>query len=297
MQADLGPPTDAQPAVTRPLPGNQTELTASASRVSHRFVKIPRSVRSARFSLQSLLSRIKVAHAKQQSCPSHRPCRRPMAACGSSSTAPSGESTGSSVTSTAYMGSVQLPGGVTGLLLARATPSSESLEPPSGWFARWFTFIEPGLAAQGPAASGELTLDNRTAVVLSGTYSAGTFQLAGSGYSVTASASGGSLSGTVTAPQGTGTVSPMSSGAPAGSIPANPDGYYFGDYSVAVDGFFDNYWVATGLPDGCVRLPRGVFRQAEGPGKKRRCSRGNAGCLARGGEGHPACFNHTDFSE
>ena len=173
-----------------------------------------------------------------------------LAACGSP-TDPSGDSDGSSVTSTAYMGSVQLPGGVTGLLMARVGASSASLERPSSWFARWFELIEPALIAQG-AATGEMTLSDLNAVVLSGTYSAGTFQLTGSGYSVTASGSGGSLSGTVTGPQGTGTLAPMPSGAPPGPLPANPDGYYFGDYSVAANGYTENTLSSGVLEMACV---------------------------------------------
>jgi hypothetical protein len=147
-----------------------------------------------------------------------------------------------------YVGQVQLSTGATGTLLLR----------PSAVFAA-VTSKRPEIVnvildlfgatlhAQGSAASGELILP--TGVIdLTGTYTGSTFSVSGGGYALTAAESGGSLSGTGTAPEGGNlTVSPPAppNAAPA-PAPSDASGTYKVTYSVTTPEHARSTSIATG---------------------------------------------------
>jgi hypothetical protein len=189
------------------------------------------------------------------------------------------------------------------MLLARATDGLGPLIPLT--FHRglpaWFELFEARLMAQSGPASGLLTLDDGTTASLTGSYNSGSYQLSGNGYSVSASASDGSLSGTVTGPRGTGTVSPMSGLAPATPPPADPTGVYSGTYQFTANGYFTNQTIATGVFDrkcGFAVVVSGTLTLSvlkdQGPGGR---------VVKLGDQWREAqrvvapCRNHTDFSE
>jgi hypothetical protein len=143
-----------------------------------------------------------------------------------------------------YVGSVSLPGGVTGLVMLSATTGSSSLAR-TGLIDSLLDLIQPTVFAQS-SASGTLTLSDSTAAVLTGTYTGGAFQMSGGGFTVSATVSGASLSGTVSGPQGAGPVAAMSPAAPVIPAPANSNGEYVGTYAMTVQGYYLN----VGLPAG-----------------------------------------------
>ncbi|MCC7009188.1 MAG: hypothetical protein IT184_10255 [Acidobacteria bacterium] len=106
-----------------------------------------------------------------------------------------------------FVGSVAMSGG-TGVVVINSTRRVAAAGVgPLEWLAG---LLEPRLLAQSGSADGVLLLPDGTSVSLSGTVAGNTFTLSGDGgYSVTATASGGTISGTVTTPGGVAPVSPM----------------------------------------------------------------------------------------
>src|SRR3954462_7873851 len=172
-------------------------------------------------------------------------------ACGGSGSGPTQPGTAPTPTNFSYLGSVSLPGGVSGMLILRTTAILASLDLARP-LAAWLELVEPRLLAQSSAANGALTLSDGTSITLSGTYNAGSFQLSGSeGYAVTASVSGGVLSGTVTTPLGSAAVTPLGFAVPATPPSSTPNGEYVGTYSMTANGFFNNTTVSTGATRAC----------------------------------------------
>jgi hypothetical protein len=141
-------------------------------------------------------------------------------------------------TPSSYVGSVTLPGR-TGVLVINTSGSFVS-STPSNALAGLLDFIEPRVFAQG-TAGGTLALDDGTTIWLTGSGGGGSLQLSGSdGYSVTASVVGGTLSGTVTAPAGSGAVSPLVSVTRLAEDPGDPNGGFEAAYTMTTTGYFRN---------------------------------------------------------
>ena len=141
------------------------------------------------------------------------------------------------------MGAVSLPG-VGGMLVVRSGAGLASIAA-SGLHVRLLNFLEPRLVAQ-ETATGALTLDDGTTSSLNGTANGTSFQLSGSdGYSVSVSGSQSGLSGTVTAPFGTGSVVPLAF-SPSITPSAAADGNYVGTYSITTSGYFTNHNRSSG---------------------------------------------------
>jgi hypothetical protein len=181
------------------------------------------------------------------------------AACGKSTpTSPSGSNNSTGIINT-YVAELNLPGGVTGTLQLRASTSLGSLQPRNEpMLARLLAWIEPAVAAQSSSATGLLVTSSGTMVPLSGTYSNGTFNVSGAGYTIVAQVAstptGTSISGTATVPGG-GSV-PVTAPAPlpvTGPPPANPVGTYVGTYQIVTTGSLINRRISdNNVEQNCV---------------------------------------------
>jgi hypothetical protein len=160
-------------------------------------------------------------------------------ACGKSSPSPTDPSPSPAREIPAsYVGSVALPGR-TGVLVTNTARSVAWLRPDA--FAALFDLIESRVHAQGSTAVGTLALDDGTTIWLTGSGGGSSVQLSGpGGYSVTASVSGGTLSGTVTAPAGSGSVSPLVRITPLVPEPGDPNGTFEATYARTTSGYFRN---------------------------------------------------------
>ena len=106
--------------------------------------------------------------------------------------------------------------------------------------------IEPRVLAQGSTAGGTLALDDGTTIWLTGSGGGGNLQLSGpGGYSVTASVAGGVLSGTVSAPAGSGTVGPLVPVTTLQPEPGDPNGGFEATYTMTTSGYFRNVIAST----------------------------------------------------
>ena len=173
-------------------------------------------------------------------------------ACGSSN--PSGPSAtsglgGSEPIVNTYVAGLSSAGGVIGTLTLRAASSlalRASLEPGGiRVLSHLLAWLEPTVAAQSSTASGLLVTSSGEAIGLSGTFSGGTFNVSGGGYTivaaVTATASGTSLSGTATIPGGgTAAVTPPPPLPGTGPAPANPAGTYSGTFHIETTASYVN---------------------------------------------------------
>ena len=161
-------------------------------------------------------------------------------ACGKSSpTDPTNSTPASARGPGTYVGSVALPGR-TGVLVINTAGSVAWLPRPDA-LAVLFDLVEPRVLAQGSTAGGTLAFDDGTTIWLTGSGGGGSLQLSGSGgYSVTASVSGGVISGTVTAPAGSGAVTPLVQITPLVPEPEDPNGTYEGTYAMTTSGYFRN---------------------------------------------------------
>ena len=158
-----------------------------------------------------------------------------LSACGKSS--PAGP-TPSGPAANTYVAELNLGGGVTGTLTLRASGSLASLERPGvSVLSRLLAWVEPAVAAQSSTATGLLVTSSGEVISLTGTFSGGTFNVSGFGYSivatVTSTSTGTSISGTATLPGGgTTTVAPPPPLPVTGPPPANPVGTYAGTFHI-----------------------------------------------------------------
>lgn len=165
-----------------------------------------------------------------------------MACGGSSPTGPAGPATSGSVDNNTYVAEMALPGGATGMLTLRASSSLALHEPAEiPVLSRLLEWLEPAVAAQSSPASGLLVTSTGQSISLSGTFSGGTFNVSGAGYTIVATVTntpaGTSISGTAMVPGG-GTV-PVTAPAPlpvTGPSPANPVGTYAGTFHIETQG-------------------------------------------------------------
>jgi len=149
---------------------------------------------------------------------------------------------------TSYAGSVALTGR-TGILVIN-TAGSVAWRPRPDALAVLLDLIEPRVLAQGSTASGTLALDDGTTIWLTGSGAGGNLQLSGSdGYSVAASIATGVLSGTVTAPTGSGTVGPLVPVNTLNPEPGDPNGGFEATYTMTTGGYFRNINTTTGRID------------------------------------------------
>lgn len=156
-------------------------------------------------------------------------------ACGKST--PTGPTTPEATVNT-YVAEVNLGGGVTGTLTLRASSSLASLEPGNvPVLSRLLAWVEPSVAAQSSTASGLLVTSTGEVISLTGTFSNGTFNVSGFGYTivatVTSTSAGTSISGTATVPGGgTAPVTPPPPLPVTSPPPANPVGTYSGTFHI-----------------------------------------------------------------
>jgi hypothetical protein len=166
-------------------------------------------------------------------------------ACGKSDS-PTNPTTSGPIVNT-YLADVSLPGGVTGTVQLKASSSlSTSLAPRDvPVVSRILAWIEPSVAAQGSSASGIFVMSDGQVIPLSGTFSGGTFNVSGAGFTIVASVATTSTSttitGTVTIPGG-GSV-PLTTPAPipvTSPAPSDPRGTYTGTYQIVTPGSLVN---------------------------------------------------------
>lgn len=153
---------------------------------------------------------------------------------------PSNPNTPPVASSYQYAGAVAMANGTSGIVTVLTFTRLAAVSSPTDLYAV-FEWFAPRLLAQG-TATGALSLNDGTTVALSGTTSGSSVQMTGAGgYTASLSASGGSLSGTVTAPQGPGTVAPIPPVGVPPSVPSNPAAVYTGSVNLNVtDGYFFN---------------------------------------------------------
>lgn len=155
-------------------------------------------------------------------------------ACDKNADAPTAPSSNNNPSGQSFVGAVTVPGGSGLLTINTTTRVGTAGASPLDLF---FNVVEPRVFAQSGADAALLLIDG-TAVSLTGTVTGNTFQLSGEqGYGATATASGGQISGTVTTPQGTGTVRPMGYAAPYVPPPTDPRGIYLATYSMNARGY------------------------------------------------------------
>jgi hypothetical protein len=144
-----------------------------------------------------------------------------------------------------YVSSVTLPDR-TGVLFFNSLDQS-GLRARLSPFEALSNFFGPPLLAQSGSATGALTMDDGTSVKLGGTIAGGSVQLSGAdGYSVTGSVSGTRLSGTVTTPFGSGTVTPVLIATPWAAQRGDLLGVFEATYSMRANGYFRNTNISTG---------------------------------------------------
>jgi len=168
-------------------------------------------------------------------------CLLVVLACGKSSspTGPTG-STSTGIVNT-YVGTVDLGGGVTGTLQLRASSSLASLKPDGvAMWSRLLEWVEPTVAAQGSTASGLLFTSNGDVIPLTGTFSNGSFNVSGSGFTIVAAVANTSISGTVTGPGVSAPVLPPPAPPVTTPPPANPVGTYTGTFHIETTMTFVN---------------------------------------------------------
>ncbi len=167
----------------------------------------------------------------------------------SSPTSPS-SSTAAAVPNT-YLGTLTVPGNSSlggflqlqasqGLLAGSLAPAELPL------FNRVWRFVEPRLLAQaGVAATGSLVIADASVIPLAGTFLNGIFTVTGGGYAITATVSGGTITGNGTAPGGqTAQVSSPTPAPVTTPAPADPSGTYKGSFRFDTTAAFVN----TGVP-------------------------------------------------
>src|SRR5678815_2884298 len=98
------------------------------------------------------------------------------------STGSTGSTTNAPIVNT-YVAEVSLGGGVTGTVTLRASSSLASREPAGiSVLSRLLAWVEPTVAAQSATATGLLVTSNGDVISLTGTFSNGTFNVSGFGY-------------------------------------------------------------------------------------------------------------------
>ena len=128
-----------------------------------------------------------------------------------------------------FVGNLTVPGQAElgGLLLltksGTSPVASRSLSP--RWLAAFVDFVQPTVYAQG-AATGMLVTDGGPVVSLSGTFGGGMFHMTGGGYTIAASVTGTTITGTGSAPGGA-TAQVVAVPSPPPTIPtASAEGIY-----------------------------------------------------------------------
>ena len=179
-------------------------------------------------------------------------------ACGKSGSSPTGPTTSTAIVNT-YVAEVSLGGGATGTLTLRASGSLASLEPSRvPVLSRLLAWVEPAVAAQSSTASGFLVTSNSDVISLSGTFSGGTFNVSGGGYTIVAAvtntSTGTSISGTATVPGGGSAAVTPPPPLPVTSPPAaNPVGTYSGTFHIETTMSYDNRRVSdNSLELNCI---------------------------------------------
>jgi hypothetical protein len=159
-----------------------------------------------------------------------------------------------------YLADVSLPGGVTGNVQLKAS-SSLSTSLATGHVpvvSRLLAWIEPSVAAQSSSATGILVTSDGQVIPLTGTFSGGTFNVTGAGFtivaSVTTTSTSTTITGTVTVPGGASV--PLTTPAPipvTGPPPADPRGTYTGTYRIVTTGTAVNRRVSdNSVEQNCI---------------------------------------------
>lgn len=185
---------------------------------------------------------------------------------GSSTTAPSSSSTSTTTTPTStatvpttYLGALSVAGGsdLGGTLQLKASQgllAEAHIERALPSLAQVGAWLVPALQAQsGVSATGTLVTTGGSVVPLTGTYSTGTFNVSGGGYTISATVSGGNIAGTGTAPGGLSAVvsAPTPAAAPT-PAPADPSGTYRGSVRIDAVEIFRNTFASGAVNTNCT---------------------------------------------
>jgi hypothetical protein len=163
--------------------------------------------------------------------------------CGKNNPSGPSNSTPAGAVANTFIGVVSATGGAGGTVQLRAASSLSSLAPGGRktLFARVLSLVEPIVLAQSSTASGIFIGESGQVATLAGSFSGNTFSVSGGGYSVTATVTGTSLTGSASLPGGqsaTVTASPPVS-AP-NPPPAVATGFYDGSYQIVADATYRN---------------------------------------------------------
>ena len=176
-------------------------------------------------------------------------------ACGKSTSTPTSPTTTTATASPiTYLGNLSVSGaanlgGSLQLTASQSATAARIADGRRGVLSRIHAWVEPTLHAQARvAATGMLITTGGAAVPLSGTFSAGVFSMAGGGYGLTATVSGGGISGSGTAPGGLPTVvSAQAPPPPAVPPPSDPSGTYRGSFRIDTVLVFRNTFPSGGV--------------------------------------------------